>query len=466
MRFFFIFLLSIISVGAFSQKVHGDWFGILDTDKKQEFLLFQIVKKDGNYQTTLITRMEGRLEYPMETTTFNDNELVIENKEMQLKYVAQLSKDEQKLVGTFYLGDRSHSIILTKERLKKDKLFKDQDPKDFPYIQEEISFENPKGNHRLSGTLTIPSNREFEKVVILISGSGPQNRNEKMLEHKPFLVLSDHFTRKGIAVLRYDDRGIGWSGGKFEGATSRDFADDVHAAVTYLKNRKDMKDKSIGLAGHSEGGMIAPIVAVENADVKFIVLLAAPGIPIKELMLLQLQKIAEVAGQSEKVIAINQVISSQIYELIIENKTMEKEELSTRIDQLIDKLYEELSEEDKKLMGAKEYILPKPYMEIILGDWYLYFIRFDPSEYLEKVECPVLAINGDLDLQVTSKENLEGIEKSLTKGGNKNFEIRAFKNLNHLFQTTKTGAIIEYGILDETFNEEPMKLVTDWILKL
>jgi pimeloyl-ACP methyl ester carboxylesterase len=328
-----------------------------------------------------------------------------------------------------------------------------------------VKFLNPKGGHHLAGTLTIPRNKEFDKVVILISGSGPQDRNEEVLNHKPFLVLSDHLTRNGIAVLRYDDRGVGESEGLFAQATSKDFAEDVVAAIEYLKSRKEIEGKAIGLIGHSEGGMIAPMVASENTDVDFIVLLAGPGIQLKELLLLQQDKTGEAEGVPEQMRISMRELASGMFEFIEANINLPKDDLRTGLTKLMENSYEKLSDEEKQMLGAKDNFIGQQ-TRMATSDWYLYLMRFSPDYFLSKVVCPVLAVNGEFDLQVTSKENLEGIRESLNRANNKQLTIHEFKGLNHLFQKTETGAPSEYGILEETFNVEAMDYISNWILKL
>lgn len=460
-----LWILTFLSLGnmLMAQSVIGDWEGTLEVQGTQLKILFHVAEKDGNLASTMDSPDQGANGIPMEKTTFENGTLTIAHSAMGINYSAQLKDAE--LEGTFRQGGMSIPLTMSREEVAKKIAIRSQDPTDFPYRQEEVKFKNSKGGHHLAGTLTIPASGKFEKVVVLISGSGPQNRNEELLNHRPFLVLSDHLTRQGIAVLRYDDRGVGESEGKFDAATSKDFAADAAAAVAFLKKRKDMHQKQIGLMGHSEGGMIAPIVASENKDVDFIVLLAGPGINIKDLMMLQTDKIAEAEGSSKKERKENAIINAKIFDYLIKNANLTKEELKMGLDRILDEEYDTLSEKEKEEIGDKKEEL-KNQTKMLLSDWFLYFMQFEPADFLTKVKCPVLAVNGELDLQVTSKENLEGIQKSLKKAGNKNVTIHEFKKLNHLFQTTETGAPSEYGRLEETFNIEALKYISDWVQKL
>ncbi|MEM6963922.1 MAG: alpha/beta hydrolase [Bacteroidota bacterium] len=445
--------------------VLGDWNGALDISGMQLRIIFHLMDESGILVATMDSPDQGAEGIMMTEARFENGDLKIVANALGATYTAKLSDDKATLDGTFVQNGNSLPLKMTREKIAKKKVNRPQEPKTFPYQQEEVKFKNPNGGHQLAGTLTMPQSGEFEKVVILITGSGPQDRNEELLGHKPFLVLSDFFIRHGIATLRYDDRGVAASGGNFSAATSADFATDAAAAVAFLKNRKDTRGKAIGLVGHSEGGMIAPIVASENADVDFIVLLAGPGIDIKELLLLQQDRIGATQGISQKERQENNEVSRRIFDFIQKNPTMEKAQLKEELFDILGKEYDKMSDTEKAENGDKATFLNNQ-IKTVMTDWFLYFMRFNPDDFLSKVRCPVLAVNGELDLQVTATENLAGIEKSLKRAGNKNFTIKEFKGLNHLFQKTATGAPAEYATLEETFNEDAMKYVTDWILKL
>jgi len=227
-----------------------------------------------------------------------------------------------------------------------------QDPTSYPYRQEEVTFKNPKAENSLTGTLTIPTNGKVSKIVVLITGSGPQDRNEeqKGLNHRPFLVWSDWLTRNGIAVLRYDDRGVGKSTGVFATGTTGDFADDAEAAVNYIHSREDLKTLSIGLMGHSEGGMIAPMVASRNKAVSFICLLAAPGVPIREWMVQQTKDRMRLSGAPDQDINLMVSVIQKIYRTIHDNAGLGSFELKLKLDTL---LYTEIKSAPPRLLHGK-----------------------------------------------------------------------------------------------------------------
>lgn len=334
-------------------------------------------------------------------------------------------------------------------------LVRPQNPsKPYAYREEQVTFANPKAQISLAGTLTLPSGQGPFPAAILIAGSGPHDRDENVAGHRPFLVLADHLTVKGIAVLRYDKRGIGKSTGNFEQATTEDFASDAAAALDYLKSRKETKAKEIGLIGHSEGGLIAPMIASRSSDVAWIVLLAAPGLKGEQIMLLQSELILKAAGFDDGRIAKAHDFSLQSYALA--RKEKDPEVLEAKLTDLVDST------------GMSTTLPPttlKPQARMMTSPWFRFFLDYDPVPALKKTQCPVLALNGHKDLQIASKENLAQIEKALREGGNKDFQTHELAGLNHLFQHAPTGSPTEYGGIQETFAPEALTFVSDWILK-
>jgi uncharacterized protein len=328
-----------------------------------------------------------------------------------------------------------------------------QEPKPpFSYYEEDVSYQNEKSGFTLAGTLTFPKSEGLFPCVVLISGSGSHDRNENIFGHKPFFVLADALTRRGIAVLRVDDRGVGGSTGSPEFATSLDFADDVVASVQYLKSRKEVNDQQIGLVGHSEGGMIAPLVALEDKDVAFLVLMAAPGIKGEEILYAQGKKIIQLMDLPQDV-AENEISLQKALLSIL--KTEDDYEKSKYF--LIKAMEESRGRE----------LVPQEIAAIssMNSPWYRYFIYHDSSKVLEKIKIPVLAINGSLDCQVLPEQNLQAIERALKQASNQDFSIVELPSLNHLFQTCTTGSIEEYAQIEETISPTVLKLIGDWILE-
>ncbi len=442
------------------QDILGTWQGALDVQGTQLRIVFHLTETDGQLAATMDSPDQGATGIPTDAATFEGGTLTIEAQALGLTYSAELSDDGTRLAGTFEQGPSTFPLDLTRQVGAVEGPQRPQEPRDFPYQQEDVRFTNPQGGHQLAGTLTKPQGDAFEKVAVLVSGSGPQNRDEELMGHKPFLVLSDHLTRQGIAVLRYDDRGVGESEGHFPAATTRDLADDAAAAVAYLRSRPDMADKAIGIVGHSEGGMIAPMLASEDPELAYLVLLAGPGIPIPELMRLQSAAISRAYGTSEEVVQVNGKTLGQCYRFIRDHPELDKDALKVELMSIMRQGFAALPAEAIEGIGDMEAFLAKE-TGTILSDWFLYFLRFDPATYLRQVNCPVLAINGELDLQVLAEENLAGIEAALAH--NSKLTTRAFPGLNHLFQAAETGAPSEYARIEETFNAEAMQFVSDWI---
>jgi dipeptidyl aminopeptidase/acylaminoacyl peptidase len=352
------------------------------------------------------------------------------------------------------------SVITFAAQIEVAKANRPQDPKrPYPYDEEEVSYRNAKDNIKISGTLTLPRGGGKYPAVLLITGSGSQDRDETIVGHRPFLVLADYLTRNGIAVLRVDDRGIGGTDRGLLTATSENFADDVQAGVAFLKQRKEIDPKLIGLIGHSEGGMIAPMVAARSNDVSFIVLLAGPGQRGEDIIYSQTELIHKAQGTPANTIA-QYVSLSRTINGIVKTETDQKQ-IAQRINDELAAYIGTLGEPEKKTFEPAASAV-KAIMPMYTSPWYRYFITFDPLTVLKNVKVPVLALNGELDLQVPAKENLDLIGVGLK--GNADVTLKAFPRLNHLFQTTQTGLPSEYGQIEETIAPEVLKTISEWIL--
>ena len=465
-----IWIVGILLTGVtcFGQGISQDWYGILSMpDGKALHLVFHITKAGENYTTTLDSPDQGARGLESGKTKVNGNLLTIEAAKYGIQYIGTYLPDSNLIKGVFKQGGGEIPLTLTATKAAEritPPIVRPQDPKDFPYKQEDVVFTNSKGRNQLAGTITMPSDGKARRIVILISGSGAQNRNEELIGHRPFLVWSDWLTRHGIAVLRYDDRGTGQSTGNFKGATTADFADDTEAAVNYIKSRPDLKKMEIGLVGHSEGGAIAPIVASRNPSVKFIVLLAGPGVSTEKLMAKQTEDLARAGGTPEDAIRLSVATNRKLYTLIVQNPGLSTENLKQKVDTL---LHTELRNYPTSYLGGKAISDIVSNAETMAIDpWFRYFLAFNPDNYLQKTKCPVLALNGAKDMQVNAEANLAGIKSSLEKGGNKHFEIVPLEGLNHLFQKAGSGAFAEYGQIQETVNPAAMEKVSAWIDQL
>jgi pimeloyl-ACP methyl ester carboxylesterase len=365
-------------------------------------------------------------------------------------------------------------------------LVRPQNPKKpYPYREEDVTWESKAKGVTLAGTLTSPHGDGPFPAVILISGSGPQDRDGQLLGHRPFFVLADHLTRAGIAVLRYDDRGVGKSKGKFETATALDFVDDALSGAAFLKTRPKINSRRIGLVGHSEGGLVAPIAATRSTDVAYIVLLAGPGKTGAEILEAQNRQVAKNTGRSDefvrwqfatlkRTIAIvlaekdNAVASQKINEAmradLVSQPVRLKLEILGHIATTGGKVtVAETKDEKPETLDKRLLEATIPATETFVPPSFRFFVQHDPRTTLEKVQCPVLALNGENDQQVPAKAHLSEIRLALEKGGNRHATVEEMPGLNHLFQTCKTGLPAEYGTIEETFAPAALKRIARWI---
>ena len=460
---FFIFILSALNAQTIPSKIAGKWMGKLNVGIELR-LVFNFEISGDTIFTTIDSPDQGVNGIPTEKTTLINDEITVTIPVISGSFKGKYIADSVIIRGIWFQSGGSMPISLSKidfvEPIKRP-----QNPvKPYPYKVEEVVFKNKSADSVfLAGTLTIPEGAGPFKAVILVSGSGPQNRDEFLLGHSPFLVLSDRLTRKGIIVLRYDDRGVANSTGDFSKATTQDFASDADAAVKYLMSRKDLNISEIGIAGHSEGGLIAPITATENKNVDFIVMLVGPGISGDSILILQGDLIAKASGFTDSMIYYYSAIRHDIINVVLAENDMDiiskkiiainKEFLKTTPQYILDEMQ----------MSAKDSTSA---VDFYANVWTKYFLSFDPRPILEKLKIPVLALNGTNDLQVPYKENLMAIEEALKKSESKNYKVLELKGLNHLFQVSVSGSPNEYSSLEETFNEEAMEIIVNWILQL
>lgn len=455
-----VFLSFLISTLTFAQEITGQWNGALKVQTVQLRLVFNIKKTESGFSATMDSPDQGAFGIPVTSTSFENDVLKISITNANIQYEGSLGEDNI-IIGVFKQAGQSFPMNLSRDEIKKVGSNRPQEPKKpFPYRSEEVIFENKQAEILLAGTLTMPEQEGIYPAVVLISGSGPQNRNEELFGHKPFLVLSDYLTKNGIAVLRFDDRGTAASTGNFGSATSVDFATDVASAVQYLQSRPEIDKTKIGLIGHSEGGIIAPMVAGDSEDIDFIVMLAGTGIRGDKLLLAQQALIGEASGMSPNQLAENEMLSKKVFEIIL--KDQGEAEMKGEIRNHMTQVFRNIPPENVP-NGMTEDEFVRAQMAQMTSPWMQYFIRYDPAPPLEKVSCPVLAINGEKDLQVPAKENLEAIKAGLTKGGNTDVITMELPGLNHLFQEAETGLINEYAEIEQTFSPEAMEVVLEWI---
>jgi hypothetical protein len=441
----------------------GHWQGSLKPTPVIELRLTLDVTNaaGGALSGVLVSVDQGKARIPITALTEKDGAVLFEAESIGGTFDGKLSADGSEIAGEWRQGGGKLPLIF--KRLAKAPSFsRPQEPKKpYPYIEEEVSFAGGGAGVTLSGTLTLPRGAGPHPAVVLISGSGPQDRDEAIMGHRPFFVLADHLTRQGIAVLRYDDRGIGKSTGDFGKATHEDFVNDALGAVAWLKTRKEIDPKRIGLVGHSEGGLVAPIAAVKQPDdIAFIVLLAGVGVPMEELLVRQWQDIARVMGADAGTLKKSAEAQKAVFSLLREK--LDRPALEAKLRELSQQQLAELTGEQRQALGFTDVML-EGQLQAVLTPWFQNLLAYDPRPTLRQVSCPVLAINGEKDLQVAAKDNLEAIAAALKAGGNPRVKIVEFPGLNHLFQTCTTGAVAEYGQIEETIAPEVLGKVSDWI---
>ena len=448
-------------------EIEGVWQGTLRFSGIELRIIFTISRSPDNTLTATYDVPEQNVsDLPVDEITFNNRNLRFEIIPIEGVFEGKLTEDGVKIDGHWTQSGMTLPLVF--ERIHTKPVTKrPQEPKEpFPYRVEEVVFKNVDAGITLAGTLTLPPPEGTFPTVLLLSGSGAQDRDEAVFGHRPFLVLADYLTRRGIAVLRVDDRGVGGSTGNFDKATAMNYAADAMAGVTYLKSRKEINHELIGLVGHSEGGMIASIVAVQSPDIAFIVLIASPGMAIKKMEYSEQTRTLKANGASDDLIARNRAVQESLFAVIsqeIDSKVVQDEFTS-----IITAFFKGLSEEERKIKEISEENLDAyihDQFQKLHSPWFRFYLPYDPGTVLQKVACPVLAVNGEKDVQVTPKENLQAIIRALKAGGNKNYTVKELPNLNHLLQTAETGNISEYFKIEETMSPTALQIIGDWILE-
>jgi pimeloyl-ACP methyl ester carboxylesterase len=446
-----------------AKGIEGIWLGTLKVGAVDLRLVFHVSRKpDGAYTATMDSPDQGAKGIPLDEASLKDRTVRFEFKKGMARFEGTLKEGGSEINGDWKQGGATFPLVLKHED-KEPVISRPQEPKPpYPYLEEEVVYENKKAGVKLAGTLTKPRGAGPFAAALLITGSGPQDRNEAIFGHKPFLVLADYLTRRGVAVLRTDDRGVGKSTGVFATATTEDFAQDAEAGVEFLKGRPEIDSRRIGLIGHSEGGVIAPMLAARSRDIAFIVLMAGTGLTGEEVLYLQGAAIVKAMGGSEAALSRQKAVQQAMFQVMKQEKDNSAAE--KKIHQALDELLAKATPEEKKEAEKSKGMLEGE-IKRILSPWFRFFIVFDPASALQNVKCPVLALNGEKDTQVLPKENLEAIEKALKAGGNQDYAIKLLPGLNHLFQTCKTGAPAEYGKIEETIAPAALQVIGDWILQ-
>ena len=429
-------------------QIEGYWKGEIDLGVQKLETAFDIKSIENGYSATFDVPAQGAYDIPVDETTFQDGHLELKMNAMGATYLGVLK--DSTIEGEFTQHGMTFPLNLAKAEKKEQKKARPQDPQPpFNYHIEEVTFVNEKEGNKLVGTLTIPKGEGPFPAMVLVSGSGQQDRDEELMNHRPFWVIADYCALHGIAVLRYDDRGVGGSAGEVKNATSMDFSYDAEAAFDYLRNRKEIDASKVGILGHSEGGIINFMVSARRPEVAFLVSLAGPSVNGIEVLKEQQAAILRASGMSEEMVQFSGNANAQMFDII--------EASNNRVE--ADSLLRQLL----KGWGYNEELIEQTVGQMA-SPWMYYFLTYDPTEAIVKTNCPALLLNGSKDLQVIASQNLPAYEKIIADNGKTNLILHELPDLNHLFQHCETGSPNEYFEIEETISPEVLEMIV-WFVK-
>jgi len=450
-KILYLFLICLHFSCSNAQSFDGSWKGEVEVSGQKLLLVFNLQQDSNDRWTgTFESPMQTAQRFPIDAIKVHKDSIWMDVKAIRLFYAGYLDRDKDVMKGVMKQGSFESAMILVRSENEMSGLSRKQDV--FPpydYLERQVSFRNPKGNASLAGTLTYPKGGGPFPAVVLVNGSGQQNRDSEVFGHRPFKILADHLSKNGFAVLRYDDRGIGGSKGEVNLATTIDFASDADAAVDFLSKQNMVKLGKIGIVGHSEGALIAEIVAAENDKVDYVALLSGPVIKGDSLLILQSYALGKASGLSESVLNENKISNRRIYDILLRDET--PQELSGMLEK-------ELVRQNRGNPLTSDM---KIKLSPMLIPWFRTFLRIDPAYYLKQLRVPIFASFGGKDVQVPANENIYALQH--LRLNTTDVTIKDYPNLNHLFQQAETGKIEEYFENSESFNEQLMDDLTHWL---
>ncbi|MGN6477928.1 MAG: alpha/beta hydrolase family protein [Flavipsychrobacter sp.] len=456
--------LVAITLSANAQSIlPGNWEGKLDAGSMTLRMVLKVQEADGKYSGLLSSPDQGVSNIPIGPVQLKGDSVFF-SAGPNANYEGKLNSEAMN--GVWHQNGMTFPLDLAKTE-KPSEVVRPQTPvPPFQYESEDVSFTNADKSITYGGTITIPRTPGAKPALLLITGSGAQNRDEELAGHKPFAVIADYLTNKGYIVLRVDDRGVGKTTGSRKTATSADYAKDANAAIDYLKSRKEVNPKKIGIMGHSEGGMIAPMVAASRNDIDFIILEAGPGVKIYELMEDQSAASLESEGMPAGIVADYRKLYRGFEQSLITGTS--EADARNKMNEVMKAWLKVAKPGSIEIVGTTDSARAKfidDFVEIYNDKWFTYFLKYDPQPTLEKLKCKVLAINGSRDIQVLPKSNLDGIRQSLAKSKSKKYDVIELEGLNHLFQECNKCTVAEYGTLDQTISPKALGTVSDWLDK-
>lgn len=444
-------------------RFEGYWYGLLEAQGSELIITLELFSENDSLKGFMHSPMQGANNIEITEIKSTKDSISIFVRSLGARYNAVISDNDSVLEGIF----RQAIFNIPMRMVRTAELFAFSRPQEpvppFDYLEEEVTFYNAHAGINLAGTLTYPKGAGPFPAVVLITGSGPQNRDEEILGHKPFLIIADYFSNRGIAVLRFDDRGIGQSEGDFGAATSKDFATDAEAAFDFLLEHPKIDASKVGLLGHSEGGMIAPMIAAQNDKVSFVIMLAGPALSGDEVLLTQIQRIMALDGTHPEYIETILNDSRRVYRIL--KRQRNKEKAANAIRRYLMQQAKKIPEEKHIKLGYTRQAIEMK-IHALNSDWFRYFLAFNPEKYLRNVSCPLLALFGEKDVQVTVPENVEAMERIIKRRKKNHFTVHAFPGKNHLFQNATTGHISEYALIEETISPDVLEKMTNWLHKV
>ena len=464
MKFIQTVLLTLLAFTTFAQPAtyQGAWEGAIDLGAAGSLDVIMDIKGTGKSMSCVMkVPQQGEAEVPAEKIFVDNNQININYPNLRASYKGTL--EGEKISGIW--SQNGMTFPLNLEPFVANKIpERPQHPKapfNYDISEIEVDIQNNKGSHKLSGTLTQPKGDGPFPLAILVSGSGPQDRDETIFHHKPFWVIADYMTNNRIAVFRYDERGVGKSTGSFAESTTQDFANDALAIVEQMSKMSNIDKEKIGIIGHSEGALVASMAAAKSASVKFAILLAGPSVPGHQLLKTQITDVSLAEGFAPEEIQKEAQIKSDIINIAAGKGTVSQR--STRAKNKLKSFYDSnFSAEEKKQKGSFE-LYYQSIAEPLMNDWMHFFLNVEPKVYIEKMACPTLALIGSKDMQVSADHNISGFRAALHAAPTQVYKVKEIEGVNHLFQHSRTGKPSEYGQLGETFAHEVLVLMRDWM---
>ncbi|MCC3155635.1 alpha/beta fold hydrolase [Hymenobacter sp. 15J16-1T3B] len=447
--------LSTLAPAAPSLSLAGDWQGSLSAGGTDIPLVVHLQQlPDGRYTGTLDSPKQQAYGLPIASVTVRADSVVLRLTAPAAVLAGRVSADGQQINASWQQGGRAAPLTLKRQGAAGSTapaVRRPQEPKaPFPYRAEDVTFANTGAKVQLAGTVTVPAGKGPFPAVVLVTGSGPQDRDETIFGHRPFRVLADYLSRRGFVVLRYDDRGVGQSTGDRAAYTTADGVTDAQAALAYLRQRPDVQAGKVGLIGHSEGAMIGLLAATQPTPPAFLVSLAGPALRGVETMVRQGEDLGRASGMSAEQLTATRALNQQIYLTVLQ--TPDNQQAQAQVVKLLTEIG----------MNAAQ---AQQQAATLTTAWYRQLLAFNPEPLLPKVKVPVLALGGSKDLQVAAGPNLAAWEKGVRSGGNSDVTAQELPGLNHLFQTANTGLTDEYGRIEETFSPTALAVIGDWLAR-